>query len=275
MTARRAQDEVSNEVLVRYLQGEMTKSESEETEQLIADSRRAQVRLAELREMTAALRRRPDWVASTDLTSAVASRVREIEPSVQSRRPRRALWLSAGVAVVAAAAILLVAAPWRSDGGGPNLDGEPRAKGGAAADPDRWVGIALATADGQPIGDSLPARGEVMVSYTNLGPEPYTHLMVFALDGTGDVRWFYPAWQDEAANPAAIPIEPGVAERVLPDLVEHTFTQGDGVVVFGLFLRRPLTVREVEAALAGKAFGARSRLPFPDSGQHWLAKLVK
>ena len=40
--ARRAQREVSNEVLVRYLQGEMTRSESEETERLVADSRRAQ-----------------------------------------------------------------------------------------------------------------------------------------------------------------------------------------------------------------------------------------
>jgi hypothetical protein len=267
--------EVSNEVLVRYLQGEMTKSESDETERLIADSRRAQVRLAELREMTEALRRPPDWVASADLTSAVASRVREVEPSAPARRPRRALWLASGTALLAAAAILLVAAPWRSGGGGSDLDAEPRAKGGAAADPDRWVGISLATADRQPIGDTLPSRGEIMVSYTNLGPEPYSHLMVFALDGSGEVRWFYPAWQDEAANPAAVPIEPGVADRVLPDLVEHTFTQGDGVVVFGLFLRRPLTVREVEAALAGKAFGARSRLPFPDSGQHWLAKRVK
>jgi anti-sigma factor RsiW len=125
MTARRAQGEVSNEVLVRYLQGEMTRSESEETERLIADSRRAQVRLAELREMTETLRRPPDWVASADLTAAVASRVRQLEPSAERRRPRRALWLSAGAAAAAAAAvILLVAAPWRPDGRAPE---EPRA----------------------------------------------------------------------------------------------------------------------------------------------------
>ena len=269
MTARRAQGELSTEELVRYLQGEMTRSESEETEKRVADSRRAQERLAELRQMTDALRRPPDWVASADLTAGVASRIRQVEPAAVRRRPRRALWLSAG-AVAAAAAILLFVAPWRSDGGGPE---EPRAKGGATTDPDRWVGIGLANANGEPIGDTMP-RGGVMVSYTNLGPEPYSHLMVFALDGGGEIRWFYPAWQEEAANPTAIPIEPGVAERVLPDLVEHQFMQG-GVVVYGLFLRRAATVREVEAALAGKTWTARSRLPFPDSGQHWIATLVK
>lgn len=270
MTARRAQAEVSTEELVRYLQGEMTRSESEETEKRVADSRRAQERLAELRQMTDALRRPPDWVASTDLTAGVASRVRQVESSTERRRPRRALWLSAGAAVAAAAAILFVAAPWRSEAVQPE---EPRAKGGAATDPDRWVGIALANADGEPIGDTMP-RGGLMVSYTNLGPEPYSHLMVFALDGSGEIRWLYPAWQDEAANPTAIPIEPGASERVLPDVVEHEFMPG-GVVVYGLFLRRAATVREVEAALAGKAWTARNRLPFPDSGQHWIATMVK
>lgn len=272
MTARRAQGEVSTEELVRYLQGEMTRSESEETEKRVADSRRAQERLAELRQMTDALRRPPDWVASADLTAGVASRVREVEPPVARRRPRRAVWLPAGAAaaIAAAAAILFVAAPWRSEGVGPE---EPRAKGGGATDPDRWVGIALANADGEPIGDTMP-RGGLMVSYSNLGPEPYSHLMVLALDGSGEIRWFYPAWQDEAGNPAAIPIEPGASEQVLPDLVEHDFMPG-GVVVVGLFLRRAVTVREVEAALAGKAWTARSRLPFPGSGQHWIAKQVK
>ena len=263
--------EVSNEVLVRYLQGEMTRSESDETERLIADSRRAQVRLAELREMTEALRRPPDWVASADLTAAVASRVREVEPPAPAGRPRRALWLATGTALLAAAAILLVAAPWRSGGGGPELDAEPRAKGGGAADPDRWVGISLATAGGEPVGDTLP-RGELMVRYSNLGPKPYSHLMVFAV-GAGEVYWFYPAWQDPAANPAAIRVEPGVADRALPELVEHDLPEA--VVVCGIFLRRAMTVREVEAALAGRAFGARSRLPFPDSGQHCVGRRVK
>jgi len=265
--ARRAPGEVSNEVLVRYLQGEMTRSESEETERLVADSRRAQARLDELRSMTDALGRAPDWIASTDLTASVAERVRAA-PAPAARMPRRAIWLSAGVAAAAAAAVaaVVVMAPSRSVE-------EPRAKGGAAGDPDRWVGIGLASADGEPVGDHLP-KGELMVKYTNLGPEPYSHLMVFAIDGGGEVRWFYPAYQEAGTNPAAIAIEPGATDRVLPDLVEHDFMRG-GVVVCGLFLRRALTVREVEAALAGQAVTARGRLPFPGSGQHCAGKLVE
>lgn len=266
---RRAPGEVSNEVLVRYLQGEMTRSESEETERLVADSRRAQARLDELRAMTDVLRGKPDWVASTDLTEAVRERVRAAGPRAARAAPRRAMWLSAGAAAAAVAVVVIVLVrPSRPVE-------EPRAKGaaGAAADPDRWVGIGLATADGQPVGDRLPP-GELMVRYTNLGSTPYSHLMVFAVDAGGEVRWFYPAYQEAGSDPAAIAIEPGVADRLLPDAVEHEFPRGR-VMVCGLFLRRAATVREVEAALARRPLAAGERLPFPAAGQHCAAKVVE
>ncbi len=262
-------EELSNELLIRYLLGEMTRSESEETERLVADSRRAQQRLAELRAMTDELGRPPGWVASVDLTAAVEQQIRKGAATTPARQPRRAIWWSAGLATaVAAVAVALVIAPWRS-----HEPGEPRAKGGAASDPDRWVGIALRTGGGEPIGERIP-RGELAITYTNLGPRPYSHLMVFAVDATGEVRWFYPAWQDAAANPTAIAIEAGVADRLLPDAVEHPFPPG-GVVVCGLFLRRAASVREIEAAIAGTALTARSRLSIADSGQHCIARMVE
>ena len=271
MRPRGAPGEISNEVLIRYLQGEMTRSESEETERLVADSRRAQARLAELRAMTDVLRRPPDWVASVDLTGAVEQQIRRGAPAPAARSPRRTLWWSAGAVATAAAAVTLalLIAPKSDD------PAEPRAKGaaGATGDPDRWVGIAITTPDGTPVGERLP-RGELMVRYTNLGPHPYSHLMVFALDPFGEVRWFYPAWQDADADPAAIAIEPGVADRMLPDAVEHSFPRG-GVVICGLFLRRAATVREIERAIAGSVLTARSRLPIPGSGQHCIARMVE
>ncbi len=272
MRPRGAPGEISNEVLVRYLQGEMTRSESEETERLVADSRRAQARLAELRAMTDVLRQPPDWVGSVDLTPAVEQQIRRGAPAPAPRSPRRALWWSAAAVATAAAAVAvaLVVAPKRS--GDP---AEPRAKGAvvAAGDPDRWVGIALTTPDGTPVDEGLP-RGELVVRYTNLGPHPYSHLMVFAFDPFGDVRWFYPAWQDAEANPAAIAIEPGVADRVLPDAIEHSFPRG-GVVICGLFLRRAASVREIERMIAGSVLTANNRLPIPDSGQHCFGRSVK
>lgn len=264
MRPRRAPGEVSNEVLVRYLQGEMTRSEIEETERLVADSRRLQVRLDELRAMTDALRRRPDWIASTDLAAVVAARVQD-RPR-EARRARRAVWWSAGAAAAALAIALLVIAPWHRE------VAAPRAKGGAT-DPDRWVGIGLVGPDREPVGDRMP-RGEIAITYTNLGPRPYSRLMVFAVDAAGEVRWFYPAYQEAGSDPAAIAIEPGVAGRLLPDLVEHDFAPGR-LTVCGLFLRRAATVREVEAALAGRPLAPGARLPFPGAGQHCADKVVE
>jgi len=233
----------------------------------VADSRRAQARLAELRAMTDELGRPPGWVGSVDLTAAVDRQIRS-GAATPAREPRRALWWTAGAATAAAVAVALVIAPWRS--GEP---AEPRAKGGAATDPDRWVGVQLRTAGGEPIAERVP-RGELAISYSNLGPRPYSHLMVFAVDAAGEVRWFYPAYEEAGSNPTAIAIEPGVADRMLPDAVEHAFPPG-GVVVCGLFLRRAATVREIEAAIAGTALTARSRLPIPDSGQHCIARMVE
>jgi hypothetical protein len=262
---RGAHGEISNEVLVRYLQGEMTRSESEETERLIADSRRAQARLAELRAMTEMLRQPPDWVKSVDLTAAVEQGIQKEAPPA----PRRALWLSAGMAVAAAAAVIAVV----SIGPSRSTDGSaPRAKGGGPTDPDRWVGVSLQGPDRAPVGERIPAGG-LVVSYTNLGPRPYSHLMVFAVDAAGEVRWFYPAYQDPSANPAAIEIEPGASDRILPELVEHDFAPGP-LTLCGLFVRHPLTVREVEAALGGRPPAAGRRLPFPGSGQHCVVKVV-
>jgi hypothetical protein len=258
--------ELSTETLVRYLQGDLTRSESEETERQVADSRRAQERLGELRAMMDELGRPPDWAASVDLVGALRGR---LERAPARRPPRRALrWAAGGGARAAAAVLALVALP--SDAPAP----EVRSKGAAAAgDPDRWVGIQLARPhDGGAQRIEPGARlgaGELQVSYTNLGPQPYSHLMVFAVDVSGRVSWLYPAYEEEGTSPPAIAIERGVAERVLPDLVEHDFAAGR-LAVCGLFLRRPLTVGAVEAALGGQQPAPGYRLPFPNSGQHCL-----
>ncbi|HKE15076.1 MAG TPA: hypothetical protein VKB80_09440 [Kofleriaceae bacterium] len=250
--------ELSTETLVRYVLGEMTRSESEEAERAIADSRRLQARVAELRAMMDELARPPGWVAGTDLVGEVRARMAR-PPEAPARRRG---WVVGGMAVAAAAvAILVVRGSGEPDGSG------FRVKGSAAADPDRWVGIELSRGDAQPPiapGQRLSA-GELMVRYTNLGPAPFDYLMVFAVDAAGQVAWFYPAYERAGTDPAAIRIERGAAR--LPDLIEHRFAPGR-LTVCGLFLRRPLTVGKVEAALAGRQPAPGERLPFSDAGQH-------
>jgi hypothetical protein len=249
--------ELSTETLVRYLLGEMTRSESEDAERAIADSRRLQARVAELRAMMDELARPPEWVARADLVGEVRTRMarpREVPA-------RRRGWVLGGMAVAAAAlAILFVRGSVARDGSG------FRVKGSAAADPDRWVGIELSRGDARPIapGQRLSA-GELMVRYTNLGPAPFDYLMVFAVDAAGQVAWFYPAYERAGTDPAAIRIERGAA--LLPDLIRHEFAPGR-LTVCGLFLRRPLTVGKVEAALAGRQPAPGERLRFSDAGQH-------
>jgi hypothetical protein len=273
--------ELSSEQLVRYVQGEMTRSESEEAERLIADSRRAQERVAELRAMMEELRRPPEWAASVDLVPAISARVARGEAAATSELRRRRWWAAGGVtALAAAAAIALLARPDAEPGAGDGsaksaADGAAmhglRPKGGASADPDRWVGIQLARAHGDAIeAVTAGARlepGELQVAYTNLGPQPYAFLMVFAVDASREVRWLHPAYERAGTDPAAIPIAGGVADIVLPDLVEHDFARGR-LVVCGLFLRRALRVGAIEAALGGLQPGPGQRLPVADSGQH-------
>ncbi|HWM88948.1 MAG TPA: hypothetical protein VNO33_24020 [Kofleriaceae bacterium] len=262
--------EPSNRTLVRYLLGEMTRSEIEETERLIADSRRTGQRVAELREMMDDLRQPPEWADSVDLVGEIGARLAR-KPGRAAREigARRRRWAIGGgaTALAAAAAVLLVMRPGEPD----PLPGEVRPKAAAPpGDPDRWVGIQLARPrDGAPevveAGDRL-AAGELQVSYTNLGTQPYSHLMVFAVDRAGQVRWLYPAYEVEGTDPHAIPIASG-AGVLLPDLVEHEFARGR-LAICGLFLRRPLGVGQVETVLGGAQPAAGARLPFPGSGQH-------
>jgi hypothetical protein len=275
--------EPSTETLVRYLQGEMTRSESEEAERAIADSRRAQERVAELRAMMDDLRQPPAWAESIDLVEPLAARLASGEgaasPVARRRAPRWALAAGAsGVAVAAAAALFAIVSPGDNGRGASPEAREPteattRRKGGAApADPDRWVAIRVARAGrgvaSEPVAEGARlAPGELEVSYTNLGPQPYAYLMVFAVDAGGEVRWLYPAYERAGTDPAAIAIARGASDRLLPDRVEHDFAAGR-LALCGLFLRRPLTVSQVESALGGQQPAPGHRLPFRSSGQH-------
>jgi hypothetical protein len=281
---------------VRYLQGELSRSESEEVERLIADSRRAQERVTELRAMMDELRRPPEWVDEVDLVAAVNERLAgeggTPHGGARSKpgRMRAARWLGGGgAALAAAAAIVFVARAADRDAettaeatsgqeraGPATRSGPPigiRRKGVVQpGDPDRWVGIELAragtgTAPEVVVAGARLAPGELSVTYTNLGPAPFSHLMVFAVDAAGEVRWLYPAYERAGTDPTAIAIAGGAAQVPLPDLIEHDFRAGR-LLVCGLFLRAPLAVSQVEAALGGRQPAPGVRLPFPHAGQH-------
>ena len=115
--------------------------------------------------------------------------------------------LYAGTLVAVACAALVI--------GTTNLgrQDEVRTKGAAPADAQRWAGIRLyrvAAAEApRPIDGNVGSRDGVLVSYTNLGPQPFDYLMVFAVDADKQVRWLYPAWERASEDPTAIAVRKG------------------------------------------------------------------
>jgi hypothetical protein len=92
------------------------------------------------------------------------------------------------------------------------------------------------------------ARGdELAFQYTNAARK--THLMIFGVDENRRVYWFYPAWTNENENPTAVPIATDTSEpHELREAIRHPF-EGHRVTIHGLFLDRPMTVKEVETTV--------------------------
>jgi hypothetical protein len=95
--------------------------------------------------------------------------------------------------------------------------------------------------------------GEALAfAYTNPTDAPYARLMIFAHDDAGHVFWYWPAWRDPSASPAAIPISAAAAPVELGEAVKHPLPAGP-LTLTALFTNQPYDVHQVEAAVAGGA----------------------
>lgn len=251
--------------LIAYLEGDVAPSEAAEVEAQLAESPAARRRLDRYRAIAAALGSKEPELESLDLVSAVRRKA-EL-PMGQPVRARR--WpLYAGTLVAVACAALVI--------GTTNLgrQDEVRTKGAAPADAQRWAGIRLyrvAAAEApRPIDGNVGSRDGVLVSYTNLGPQPFDYLMVFAVDADKQVRWLYPAWERASEDPTAIAVRKGVADLELSSLIRPSWAAGP-LVVHALFTRRPLGVHEVEALLARTT----GPLPLADSAEQIITLTVQ
>ena len=113
----------------------------------------------------------------------------------------------------------------------------------------------------------------LLFSYDNAGPDPYRFLMIFAVDGTGHVGWYFPDGDHGGAT--SIAVEAGLG-RELSESVRLGLKPGP-VELYGLFSRTPLTVAVVERAARGGVGPDREsgRLPVAQTGQHHLHLLVQ
>jgi hypothetical protein len=176
-------------------------------------------------------------------------RVLERVAAAEDRRrwvPRR--WLLVAPAVVVAALAVSVSLRDGAD--------RPVARGAGTAGPGRLLGLELrlhragATA-GIPArsGDHLaPGDGLSAVVYNRTGGP--AELCLFAVDAAGAVHWVYPAYARAVDDPISlgVPAQPPVRE--LPEGVTLEAPAAGPLVVTALFVRRPVRVSEVEAAVA-------------------------
>jgi hypothetical protein len=79
----------------------------------------------------------------------------------------------------------------------------------------------------------------------------YGKLMIFGLDEHGHVYWYHPAWTDPSTSPSAVPAATSPELHPLREAIAHDL-DGRTLEIHALFSRQSRSVREIEAALAGK-----------------------
>jgi hypothetical protein len=195
--------------------------------------------LEPLRSILDGLRAHEDF-GDVDLVPQIRAAIAAPPPA---RLQRRALYAGGALALaLAACAALWIGLPRRD-----RADDGFRVKGAAAGDADRWVGLSAyqAGSDGAfHRADRVSAARPLAFSYTNVGPHPYGYLIVLGIDATGARFRYYPA--EDAPGSIAIRADTAVQ---LPDLVEHELHPGP-LALYGVFSEHPLSVTDVEAALA-------------------------
>jgi len=210
-------------------------------------------------------------VASAD-TLAVQTAAVRATPEVRERWFRPPAFAGAG----ALAGVLLLAVVGARLRTGP----APVARGTTADDtgaPTVHIFRSVGEHRTEPVAETVRADDGILIAYSNPGTE-LSYLMVFAVDVHGGVHWYYPAYEQPGQNPAAPAIRTRALGVELAEEIRHALPVGP-LRIFALFLRRPLSVEEVERTVSeawrshGGSVTALETLPIGDGTQ--LCRLLE
>jgi hypothetical protein len=282
---------VSSKELARHMAGDLSAKRAEALEEHVAGCERCAKLQEELGTITTRLapgsREFVDPAFAHEVMTLVKLGRAESDRGGSAKRGVRWPWLLAPAAAAAVAVSLLFLAPTADQvavGPGVHASGteaagiEPgfQARGSAEERPDRWVSLSVYRAAGEgyePVEGSLATDDALVFAYEDRSPKPYAHLMVFAVDESGRVFWYYPAYQREGEPPRSVRTVKHQKPVRLPEQIKHDLVPGR-LRLFALFSREALDVRSVEGTVARRLKEVEGslerllRLPLAGTGQH-------
>jgi hypothetical protein len=197
-----------------------------------------------------------------DVAEHVSAVMKRLDAKVPSRaRPRWATW---GGALAAAAALVLL---WSTGQRTWTQEGTLTARGGPTeASLSRDVGLQL-YAEQQSLrplepGSRIRADVALTAGLRNLASER-AHLLLFAVDARQAVHWIAPAYTEAGTDPGATPIEPALAERLLPSSAVFDDLAPGPLRVVAIITREPTHVSSIEGLPAEELEGERLIRHFP------------
>ena len=167
--------------------------------------------------------------------------------AVTALRPTSRIPASGVVGLLAASvAFAMIVVDWRAE---PEPTWTARGsdgQGNVAWDATFWVGTRALSS-----GDAISPRARVRVRIEAGALDQY-FMLAFAVDGAGRVYWYYPAWQDPANDPLAVPLDRRAANGgLVNEAVEHELHPGP-LRISVVVSRRRLSVRTVEKMIASR-----------------------
>jgi hypothetical protein len=171
-------------------------------------------------------------------------------------KPRRGWgrWL-VGLAVPAAAALLLAVLPASRDDGDPVA--EPNdgfaarsAPGSHASEARIWIYQVGGPAAPRRVDRTIAAGDELAFAYSNPAGAPF--LMIFGVDEHRHVYWFHPQWPEGRPPPRALAAASGPGPHELAGAIRHTL-DGQRLQIYALFSPTALDATAVEREVQRQA----------------------
>ena len=260
------------ENLLRSLDGDLSANEKLALRDKLDDSKELQTQWTELSTIKASLEKKSGLWDDVDLSESFEKSLAEESqsPSHRKRVRQKRMWWFTSLAMSLGLVLFLGTRTYKS-----SSESEFRKKSASLATKHKGAGLFVykigQNGTVEPLENTLGPDDDLAFAYTNLGPDGFTHLMIFAIDSLGMVHWMYPSQSDDASGQTSLNIPSGKGMVELPDQISSPFSAGT-LRVFALFTYGALAVSVVEENIIKFNSDLESEWPALSVGHHVLEK---